>query len=185
LALAIILGLTYMATQAESCSKKKTGITIHANDLSADKESDEIIEDNGDDDEPLEEYDSSNGSISSDEDAEDSEVIPIDGTEPEYAEDETDSQSNSNSINNNNALSQTGRYFVIAGTFKSEANAKTEVLKLKDLGYPNAEKLKFDNSSFYAVCVARYENSNDAEKVANSIKNRLGKKAYVHKKRIK
>ena len=177
-ALIIILGLTYMATQAESCAKKSP-VSIHANELSADKEDDQPIED-FEEEEPQDEHNDASGSTSSDEDAEDSEVIPIDGTEPEYNE-EDDSVVETPA----NALEPEGDYLVIAGAFKSEENAKNEVNKIKDLGYPNSEIVKFDNSNFYSVCVARYENANDAEKVANSIKNRLGKKAYVHKKRSK
>ena len=44
LALVIILGLTYMATQAEFFAGKSPA-TIHANDISADKEDDIPIED--------------------------------------------------------------------------------------------------------------------------------------------
>ena len=56
-ALAIILGLTYMATQAESCAKKSP-TSIHVNDLSADKENDKPVEDteDEDDDEPMDEH---------------------------------------------------------------------------------------------------------------------------------
>lgn len=182
-ALAIILGLTYMATQAESCAKKQTP-SIHVNDLNADKEDDQPKEDFEDeDDEPMDEHNDATGSTSSDEDADDDEVIPLEGDEPEYANNNT-STKKINTISSSN-LSQVGDYLVIAGAFKSEPNAEKEVEKLKNMGYPNAEIVEFDYSDFYSVCVARYENSSDAEKVANSIKNRLGKKAYVHKKRDK
>ena len=183
-ALAIILGLTYMATQAESCANKNP-TSIHVNDLDANKESDDIVEDieeEDDDEEPADEHNDAVGSTISDEDADDDEVIPIDGTEPEYT-DESDTDEEIEAEIASKGPEQLGDYLVIAGAFKNETNAKNEVEKLKNMGYPNAEIVEFDYSDFYSVCVARYENSNDAEKVANSIKNRLGKKAYVHKKR--
>ncbi|MEM6963772.1 MAG: SPOR domain-containing protein [Bacteroidota bacterium] len=184
-ALIIILGLTYMATQAESCAKKST-TSIHVNDISADKESDAFVEDTEEeDDEPQDEHDDSTGSRLSDEDADDSEVIALDGTEPEY---NNDNDSNSDLAEDTSEdlardADNSGDYLVIAGAFKNEANAKKEVEKLKNLGYPNTEIVEFDYSEFYSVCVAKYDASGDAEKVANALKNKLGKKAYVHKKR--
>ena len=77
----------------------------------------------------------------------------------------------------------TGDYLVIAGAYKSEANAQAEVDRLKGSGYPNAEIIEFDFSDYYSVCVAKYITSEDANAVANSIKSKSGKKAYVHKKR--
>lgn len=184
-ALIIILGLTYMATQAESCAKK-TPTSIHVNDISADKESNDFVEDvEEEDDEPMDEHDDSSGSRLSDEDADDNEVIALDGTEPEYANNNSDENENDESQDLSRDGNNVGEYLVIAGAFKSEENAKTEVEKLKNLGYPNTEIVEFDYSEFYSVCVAKYESSSDAEKVANAIKNRLGKKAYVHKKREK
>jgi hypothetical protein len=45
--------------------------------------------------------------------------------------------------------------------------------------------VEFDFSDYYSVCVAKYNTSEDANAVANSIKSKSGKKAYVHKKRDK
>jgi len=88
LALAIILGLTYMASQAESCNKKSPA-SIHANDLSADKPDEAADLEDDDDDEPIDEENDAigKGSITSDEDADDDEVIAIEGDEEEYADD--------------------------------------------------------------------------------------------------
>ena len=89
LALAIILGLTYMATQAESCAKK-TPTTIHANDISADNEDDRPVESIEDeDDEPMDEHNDATGSTTSDEDADDDEVIPLEGDEDEIIGEES------------------------------------------------------------------------------------------------
>ncbi len=177
-ALAIILGLTYMATQAESCAKKSP-TTIHANDISADNEDDKPIEDvEDDDDEPMDEHNDSTGSTTSDEDADDDEVIPLEGDEDEIIDKDDEVEE----VVPTNPKS-TGDYLVIAGAFKSEANAQAEVDRLKGSGYPNAEIVEFDFSDYYSVCVAKYNTSEDAEAVANSIKSKSGKKAYVHKKR--
>lgn len=182
LALIIILGLTYMATQAESCAKKPSAI-IHANDLSADKEDEKPVEDiEDDDDEPVDEHNDAvkGGSITSDEDADDDEVIPLEGDEEEIIakDDEIEAVSISEPMG-------AGDYLVIAGAYKNEDNAKAEVERLKSEGYPNAEIIEFDFSDYYSVCVAKYDSSEDADAVANSIKSKSGKKAYVHKKREK
>lgn len=178
LALVIILGLTYMATQAESCAKKIPA-TIHVNDISADKEDDKPIEDiEEDDDEPADEHNDARGSITSDEDADDDEVIPLEGDEEDIIGREDDVEEVIPS-----SPKSSGDYLVIAGAFKSEENAQAEVDRLRGAGYPNAEIVEFDFSDYYSVCVAKYNSSEDANAVANSIKSRSGKKAYVHKKR--
>jgi len=160
-ALVTILCLTYMATQAESCAKK-TPTTIHANDISADKEDDRNVESVEDeDDEPVDEHNDATGSTTSDEDADDDEVIPLEGDEEDF-------------IGKNDEIEEVvsaspksvGDYLVIAGAFKSEANAQAEVNRLKSAGYPNSEIVEFDYSDFYSVCVAKYNSSEDAEAVA-------------------
>jgi hypothetical protein len=177
LALVIILGLTYMATQAESCAKKSP-TTIHVNDISVDNEDDKPVEDIEEDyDEPADEYNDATGSITSDEDADDDEVIPLEGDEEEIIGKDDDLEVVPSSPGN------LGDYLVIAGAFKSEANAQAEVDRLKSVGYPNAEIVEFDFSDYYSVCVAKYNTSEDANAVANSMKSKSGKKAYVHKKR--
>ena len=180
LALVIILGLTYMATQAESCAKKSP-TTIHANDISADNEDDKPVESVEDeDDEPMDEHNDATGSTTSDEDADDDDVIPIEGDEDEIFEKDDEVEE---VIPNN--LKSSGDYLVIAGAFKSEENAQAEVDRLKGTGYPNAEIIEFDFSDYYSVCVAKYNTSEDANAVADSFKSKSGKKAYVHKKRDK
>lgn len=181
LALVIILGLTYMATQAESFAKKSPTLTTTASELSADNEDDKPVEDVEEEDyEPMDEHNDANGSTTSDEDADDDEVIPLEGDEDEIIGDDDEVEEN---ISTNPRSS--GDYLVIAGAFKSEENAQTEVDRLKSAGYPNAEIVEFDFSDYYSVCVAKYNTSEDANAVANSIKSKSGKKAYVHKKRDK
>ncbi|HFC00096.1 MAG TPA: hypothetical protein ENJ53_04760 [Phaeodactylibacter sp.] len=183
LALAIVLGLTYMASQAESCNKKPI-TSIHANDISADKENDEPVEDIEEAD-PTDEYNDATGrgSITSDEDADDDEVIPIEGDEEDNVKEGGGEIPADEPVRHHSKT--TGDYLVIAGAFKSEANAKAEVRRLKGLGYPNAEIVEFDFSDYYSVCVAKYDSSSDAQAVADLIKSRSGKKAYVHRKRKK
>jgi hypothetical protein len=166
-----------MATQAESCAKKSP-TTIHVNDISVDNEDDKPVEDIEEDyDEPDDEHNDATGSITSDEDADDDEVIPLEGDEEEIIGKDDDLEVVPSSPGN------LGDYLVIAGAFKSEANAQAEVDRLKSVGYPNAEIVEFDFSDYYSVCVAKYNTSEDANAVANSMKSKSGKKAYVHKKR--
>ncbi len=185
-ALAIILGLTSIALKTESCNQK-SAVSIHANDLSADK-ADDITEADldDDDDEPYDEENDATGkgSTTSDEDADDDEVIPIEGDEEEY-NDEDDTEAIAAARSSSSSSSNSGDYLVIAGAYKQKANANAEVDRLQNSGYPNAEIVEFDFSDYYSVCVAKYDNRSDADAVANSIKSRSGKKAYVHKKRSK
>ena len=186
IALIVILGLTYMASQAESCSKKNT-TSIHANELSADRVAEKIadLEEEEDFEEPMDEHNDASGKISSDEDADDEDVIPFEGDEEDLAELESTDEEDFKAANSA-ANSQTeGDYLVIAGAFKNKANAQTEVDRLKISGYPKAEIVEFDFSEYYSVCVAKYKTSDDAEVVANSLKSSSGKRAYVHRKRDK
>jgi len=193
IALAIILGITSMILKTESCNPKNNLATIHANDLSADKADDEPADDLDEDyDEPMDEHNDATGSTTSDEDADDDEVQAIDGSEPEYADDDSGSDNYDEMEEEEEAITAStsssrndGAYLVIAGAFSSESNANSEVSRLRDSGYPNAEIVEFDFSDYYSVCVARYDTRGDAQAVANSIVSKSGKKAYVHKRRKK
>ncbi len=192
IALAIILGITSMVIQSESCGSKSNLATIHANDLSADKADAEPADDLEEDDdyEPEDEHNDATGSTTSDEDADDDQVDPIEGDEPEYSDDDPAAVEDYNEDEEEVAARTSssrndGAYLVIAGAFSSESNAEGEVSRLRDSGYPNAEIVEFDFSDFYSVCVARYDTRDDAQAVANSIVSKSGKKAYVHKRRNK
>lgn len=78
-----------------------------------------------------------------------------------------------------------GKYFVVAGSFLLEANAKDMLSQLKKAGYQNAEIAVFDLSQYYTVFARRYNTLNSANDLAESISHKLGIETYVHEKRAK
>ncbi len=76
-----------------------------------------------------------------------------------------------------------GKYFVVTGSFLSEANANEMVKQLKKAGYHNAEVAVFDLSQYYTVFARRYNTHNSASDLAESISQKLGIETYVHEKR--
>ena len=78
---------------------------------------------------------------------------------------------------------QNGKYFVVAGSFLLEANAKDMLSQLKKAGYQNAEIAVFDLSQYYTVFARRYNSLNSANDLAASISQKLGIETYVHEKR--
>ncbi len=73
-------------------------------------------------------------------------------------------------------------YLIVAGSFSQEGNANTLVDKLRRMGYNDAEKVRFDESSFYSVVAERHSDSDRAHKNARSLKGR-GVDCYVHKRK--
>jgi len=75
-------------------------------------------------------------------------------------------------------------FFVISGSYLMEDNAKSEVTRLKSLGYP-AEVLEFAKSEYFTVCVKRFNDKSDADSFKNEILSDKGIKSYVLKQRFK
>jgi len=90
-----------------------------------------------------------------------------------------DAQSNIGS----SSSASNGKYFVVAGSFLLEANAKDMLGQLKKAGYQNAEIAVFDLSQYYTVFARRYNSLNSANEMAESISQKLGIETYVHEKR--
>ncbi len=97
----------------------------------------------------------------------------------EKGEDDTDVTTSKNKKSLNYGI-----YMVVAGSFKSKANANATLKQLEKLGYDDAELVRFDYSDYYSLVVGR---SNDLSSVRSLSKelNRKGVEAYVHKKRVK
>ncbi len=68
---------------------------------------------------------------------------------------------------------------VIVGNFSQLANAEQLVKDLKKAGYPNAEIVRFDMSQYHTVCAGRYDDVNEARKVAKKLKDYEKIDAYV------
>jgi cell division septation protein DedD len=72
-----------------------------------------------------------------------------------------------------------GKHLVIVGNFSQLANAEQLVKDLKKAGYPNAEIVRFDMSQYHTVCAGRYDDVNEARKVAKKLKDYQKIDAYV------
>lgn len=66
--------------------------------------------------------------------------------------------------------SSSGRYMVIAGTYKQKVNAENQVSKLKRLGYSNAEVELFDRGSYAIVLVDRHDSESAAQKMVGKLR---------------
>jgi len=73
-------------------------------------------------------------------------------------------------------------FLIVAGSFSQEGNANTLVDKLRRMGYNDAEKVRFDESSFYSVVAERHTDYDRALKNAGNLKGR-GVDCYVHKRK--
>jgi len=78
--------------------------------------------------------------------------------------------------------SANGKYLVVAGTFKQEANAEIQLKKFKKLGYADAEIGKFNKSAYASLIVNRFNSSAAANRLVKTLKSK-GIDAYVHEKR--
>ena len=83
---------------------------------------------------------------------------------------------------NRTSGSANGKYLVVAGTFKQEANAAIQLKKIKKMGYTDAEIGKFNKSAYASLIVNRFTSASAANKLVKSLKSK-GIDAYVHEKR--
>ena len=179
-----IIGLTWALTSSESCKLKKSP-SIHQN---TDNQDGEVIDSTGNlTEEEFRDENDDRLPPETDVDADDSEVIPLEGDEEDLRGNdlEPNETEDSNESTGGAYSKGSGDYLVIAGAYTIKANAEKSLARVRDLGYPNAEIVQFDFSDYYSVCVARYELKSDANSVANSLKSRHSVNAYVHKKRAK
>lgn len=94
------------------------------------------------------------------------------------AEDETDnssSASNSGSSSSSTATAtqstprSTGRYMVIAGSYRQRTNADNQVAKLRKMGYDQARVELFDRGSYAVVLVNRFNAYGDAKRLVSEL----------------
>ncbi len=78
--------------------------------------------------------------------------------------------------------SSSGQYLVIAGSYIINSNAENMVLKLKKMGYANAEIVVFDQSQYYTVVSNRSTSYDGALTESSQLKSK-GIDSYVHKKK--
>ncbi|GEM_PF-4900498 len=107
-------------------------------------------------------------------------------TRAQEANDGTTGSSRSNGTNTRPSAYDSdnagGKFLVVAGTFKQEANAQIQLKKFQQMGYKNAEIGKFNKKAYASLIVNRFNSSAEAKQLVNTLK-RKGIDAYVHTKR--
>lgn len=76
----------------------------------------------------------------------------------------------SKSINTSNTHNEDGQYYVIAGSYLKEENAKIQLKKLTNLGYSNAKIGVFNASEYHSVIVSKHINASDADRVVQALR---------------
>jgi len=77
--------------------------------------------------------------------------------------------------------SSTGKYLVLAGSFKQKANAEAQVKRLKKLGFDDALVTSFNGGSLAVALVGRFDSSTAANKLASQLEAK-GVDAFVKRK---
>lgn len=71
------------------------------------------------------------------------------------------------------------QHLVIAGNFLERANAEKRVRELLSYGFDYAEVVNFQLSEYHTACAGRYENLDEAQRVARKLKSTHNIDAYV------
>jgi outer membrane protein OmpA-like peptidoglycan-associated protein len=74
-------------------------------------------------------------------------------------------------------------FYVIAGTFRSLANAESQLNHLRDLGV-SSEIIQFENSKYQAVCIGKYEDGGQAKTFAESIRTQHQIDTYIRRENL-
>lgn len=77
-----------------------------------------------------------------------------------------------------NSKSNGGRFYVIAGSFLSEENARNRQNTLKENGYVDAEIVRFPKSNLYSVCAGKFSQRTDAMAMEKALES-TGVDAFV------
>ena len=72
-------------------------------------------------------------------------------------------------VNNSSSAGNSGRYMVLAGSYRQRVNADNQVARLRKMGYNNAEVSLFDRGSFAVVLVDRFSTYGDAKRLVNEL----------------
>ncbi len=78
------------------------------------------------------------------------------------------------------ASTNNGKYYVISGSFLVPNNADNQVAKLKKMGFFNAKKVVFTNSSSYSAVAGQYESEAAARASLNKLKSK-GEAGFIKK----
>ncbi len=73
------------------------------------------------------------------------------------------------SYDNTPTTSSSGKYMVIAGSYRQKVNAENQVAKLRKLGYNESRIESFNRGSYAAVLVDRYNSYSDAKALVSKL----------------
>lgn len=103
------------------------------------------------------------------------------------AEEDEDSYSNPSNSSiasqtaSQTASSNTGRYMVLAGSYRQRGNADAQASKLRRLGYNDTEVRLFDRGSYAVVLVDRFSSLSQASQLVRDLADK-GIEAFVKEK---
>lgn len=124
-----------------------------------------------------------------DEDAADDELTTEVTTDANSEDEDDDSASQedeevaeSNDSSSSNTVDSGGKFMIIAGNYSSKGNAETQAATVRAKGY-EPEVVQFVNSKLHSVCVARYDDKDDANREVEILKRKYGINSYVHKRK--
>ena len=189
---AIIIAVAWLWVSVifQSCNKNKT--KQEKPTITNDLEDDNTAESISDYTDIEDEYDDRSGERSDemDLDLDETEEEPIDDEEGmeetlDTEEDKEVADVSTRSTNIQFSGDKGGKYIVVAGAFRSRDNAKGMLAKLKNLGYEDAEIVKFDYDEHHAICIGRYDSLSAAKSVSKDLKSDHGIENYVHQRRFK
>lgn len=70
---------------------------------------------------------------------------------------------------NSSSTNSSGRYMVLAGSYRQRVNADNQVARLRKMGYNSAEVSLFDRGSYAVVLVDRFSTYGDAKRLVNEL----------------
>ncbi len=116
------------------------------------------------------------------------EIIKVEAVQPIKENKPKEQKPVSTPVNKENSVPSTyvndanEPFLVIAGSYLVEENAAEMIATLKKMGYSSAEKIVFDLSKFYSVCVGRYKDHETASETVKKLKG-SGIESYVHRRK--
>lgn len=73
------------------------------------------------------------------------------------------------------------QFVVVAGAYSSSEGALTKVLKLRELGFVNADTIQRPGSKLYSALVERFDSRESAEAFASDLATNKKIKSYVYR----
>jgi len=123
-----------------------------------------------------------NGTLVEEEEGEVSEAESPPAETPQLAENDPPTKTEEVPTSFDNNASAEGDFLVLAGSFKQKANAEAQVRRLKRMGFDQARVANFNGGSLAVALVGRYDDYDEATKLANQVEAK-GIDAFVKRKK--